>query len=573
MTTFTYSPTNAFYVFLKDAGLFVSFNGGRALLSNGSIASISNGQITLSASSTNYVYLDMVSGVVSKNTTGFAATEIYPMAIAVTDSISITSLTDVRPDAVSTATAQSAVGGLAASSTQVPAPSPLATSPVPSGQSVFMWIQDANGNYIPYGSLNETTSGPPTAPAGSVNYSWRTWWDDSGVAGTAIRNSLFSIEHTLGHGGVTNQASLHERAFSARITNADAAFQQITQMITNYNEAELTGAPHFNGHAGGESDVSVIRASLGDSRSGNDGSFPSIIAAFSAGIVRDNAGALVSTSSGTWANYHAYVISTAGGTLTGSQAFVNFNSSGAGNTGGITGAGVYYAGFQAIAPGSRFPNNYGLTINSFGTNAADYNILSSGVNSAGTASGFNAFVGPTSLGQQIHAASSYQLDCLGAIKVKAGAGVSLIDLFGSTSGHAGISVAAAAGTPNTMQLPTTTASATTSGVSQAVVSDGGSPQQLSYQWHAPVMNASGTVQTAAKVVIGSGSLVSGTPSTLAVTLTGNAVFTNSGSYVVTVTNNTTATNGLKITQASGSSFTITGPNTVTDTVSYVAAGN
>jgi len=39
-----------------------------------------------------------------------------------------------------------------------------------------------------------------------------------------------------------------------------------------------------------------------------------------------------------------------------------------------------------------------------------------------------------------------------------------------------------------------------------------------------------------------------------------------------VSNETTAADGLKWSAVSGSSITITGPNTVTDTVSYICTG-
>lgn len=76
-----------------------------------------------------------------------------------------------------------------------------------------------------------------------------------------------------------------------------------------------------------------------------------------------------------------------------------------------------------------------------------------------------------------------------------------------------------------------------------------------------------------QVVFGSAPLVSGTPST--VTITGiSPAFTSSSSYVCIVSEATTAANNLlKVANVSGSSFTITGPNTLTDIINYVCAGN
>lgn len=590
MTTI-YSPTNAFAVFVKAAGLVVSFNGGRGLLSSGSIASVSSSAISLTANSTNYVYLDLNTGTVTNSTSAFPALNAFPMAIAVTDSISITSLTDVRPDVqssssgvinfsnlasgtntsaamvVSTGASLKSSGTGTVSANQVvisstapgTPPAPLSSNLCPTGETPFMYGLNASSQYQTLASWN-TTAAPPT-PAGSLTFCWPFQYNDSGTS--ISPNRAFSVTHVAGAGGLTSATNADESAIMGIMQNTGTG-QSFHQFLTFYGEADLSGTPTFGGHAGGEASVSVYRGNhtnAASSVTGGGGFW-----AFS-GQYEHN-GSSVPTTTGV---YHAYMSSTGGSGNQSNQIVRGFDCAGA-----FAGTETNYlaACFVATLSQPRYPSgNYGLLVNDFSTNASDFNIISVGVNSAGTASGFNNFYGPVSTGNQnVHAATGYQFDCVGAVKVKAGAGVSLIDLFGSTSGHAGISVAAAAGTPNPLQLPITTSTATTSGVSQALVSDGASPQQLAYQWHAPVMSASGTVQTAGKVVFGSGSLVSGSPSTLTVTLTGNAVFTNSGSYVVTAINNTTAANSLKVTQSSGSSFVITGPNTLTDTVSWIATG-
>lgn len=70
---------------------------------------------------------------------------------------------------------------------------------------------------------------------------------------------------------------------------------------------------------------------------------------------------------------------------------------------------------------------------------------------------------------------------------------------------------------------------------------------------------------------GSVALASGTPSTA--TITGMTAFASSTSYVCTLTNATTQANPVKAANVSGTSFTITGPNTVTDTINYQCVGN
>jgi hypothetical protein len=84
--------------------------------------------------------------------------------------------------------------------------------------------------------------------------------------------------------------------------------------------------------------------------------------------------------------------------------------------------------------------------------------------------------------------------------------------------------------------------------------------------------ASCALKPTPRTIIGSAPLSSGTPST--VTVTGiNPAFTSSTSYKCTLSEETDATsNPLRITYSSGSSFTITGSDKVTDTIGYVCSG-
>jgi hypothetical protein len=70
-----------------------------------------------------------------------------------------------------------------------------------------------------------------------------------------------------------------------------------------------------------------------------------------------------------------------------------------------------------------------------------------------------------------------------------------------------------------------------------------------------------------KMAFGSSTLSGGS---VTVTLTGNAVFSGSNSYVVTATD-TTAANAVKVAITSGSQFTLTG--TGTDVIFWTAIGN
>jgi hypothetical protein len=74
------------------------------------------------------------------------------------------------------------------------------------------------------------------------------------------------------------------------------------------------------------------------------------------------------------------------------------------------------------------------------------------------------------------------------------------------------------------------------------------------------------------IIFVSGTLTSGTPSTSTITFTGTAAFTSLSTYSCVVNNNTAQANPLKVTYTSGTSATITGPNTVTDAWSGVCFG-
>lgn len=75
-----------------------------------------------------------------------------------------------------------------------------------------------------------------------------------------------------------------------------------------------------------------------------------------------------------------------------------------------------------------------------------------------------------------------------------------------------------------------------------------------------------------RIIFGTVALTSATPSTAVVT--GITAFTSTSSYVCVLTNMTNAANNiLKVVNTSTTSFTITGPNTITDTIAYQCIGN
>lgn len=85
---------------------------------------------------------------------------------------------------------------------------------------------------------------------------------------------------------------------------------------------------------------------------------------------------------------------------------------------------------------------------------------------------------------------------------------------------------------------------------------------------------SSTAQNGSHMVYGNVALATGSPSTASITGISPA-FTSASTYSCTVNDQTTRTNQVAVLAAgyvSGSAFTITGPNTVTDTVNYQCVG-
>lgn len=78
----------------SSTGRTWKYYGGR-LPGGGGTVTIADGSLTLSASATNYIEADPVSGVVSANTTGFTAGKIW-LYSAICDASTVTAWTDYR---------------------------------------------------------------------------------------------------------------------------------------------------------------------------------------------------------------------------------------------------------------------------------------------------------------------------------------------------------------------------------------------------------------------------------------------------------------------------------------------
>lgn len=328
--------------------------------------------------------------------------------------------------------------GLIISPAGIPAPSPLASVACPVGQNPFEYILKADSTYQDVASLDATTVSPPTSPAGTINNCWRTWWNDAGVAMPGGKNRFVSIYHVPGLGGInSNAGAFDESAFSAQMSNTGSE-QTFRQLLTQYNELQLVGAPTFVGTAGSEDNAASLRINLTDNRTG--GTSINKITAIDGVAFQNSTTAPVYASCGNggcFTGVTGQVDALVAAAFTGSPIFEAFLAKG-NNSGASTGAG--FIGFHAKAPTTRFSTfNAGVDSDNYGTNANDYDFVGSGVNSSGTPAGFNAFVGPTFFGNQAHVTAGYQIESLGAFKIKAAAGVRQIDLFGSTSGSCGLS--------------------------------------------------------------------------------------------------------------------------------------
>jgi len=138
-----YAPTNG-------GGLVLNISSGTTFC-NTTISETSATTITLTDNSTNYVYLNFASNcAVTANTTSFATTRQFPIAVVITSNGKITNIDDVR----SFFTSGTGGGGTIVA--------PGATTDVPYNCSGILC---ANGNFTTDGNGNATFSGTIAAPS------------------------------------------------------------------------------------------------------------------------------------------------------------------------------------------------------------------------------------------------------------------------------------------------------------------------------------------------------------------------------------------------------------------------
>jgi hypothetical protein len=210
-----------------------------------------------------------------------------------------------------------------------------------------------------------------------------------------------------------------------------------------------------------------------------------------------------------------------------------FSVNGAASTPGLTISGTPFSGGSTTTTFPQFYINSGTAPTSFST--------------AGTMLGLNS---PSGFGGN-------------AIDVHANGGGTLFKVSGSgaVTTTSNFTSSVATGTAPLVVTSTTT-------VPNLTVSN-----HPKAQFCGTTSSCSATAETSPQIVYGSAPLVTGTPST--VTITGiSPAFTSSTSYKCTVSDSTSVANALfQVTYVSGSSFTITGGNALTDTVAYICVGN
>ncbi|KVD37863.1 beta strand repeat-containing protein [Burkholderia ubonensis] len=138
-------------------GLTWGYYGGNFVDNTGANHAIANGTITLTASTTNYIYANATTGAVSVNTTGFPGGSV-PLYSVVTNASTATSYTDYRsyqPSATGGGTGTVTSVGLTAPSQFTVSGSPVTSS----GTLTFAW-GNQTANYV----LAGPTSGGAAAP-------------------------------------------------------------------------------------------------------------------------------------------------------------------------------------------------------------------------------------------------------------------------------------------------------------------------------------------------------------------------------------------------------------------------
>jgi hypothetical protein len=141
------------------SGLTWGYYGGSFVDSTATLHAIANGTVTLTASTTNYLYADPTTGALSANTTGFPAGKIPLYAIVVGTS-TVTSYTDWRSYQPSAVTPGGGGGTVTSVGLSAPAQFSVSGSPVTGSGNLTLTWANQNANYVFAGPASGAAAAP-----------------------------------------------------------------------------------------------------------------------------------------------------------------------------------------------------------------------------------------------------------------------------------------------------------------------------------------------------------------------------------------------------------------------------
>lgn len=331
------------------------------------------------------------------------------------------------------------------------------------GLNAYAWTPLSDGTYAEQKCIDTVTA--TVSPQNVDLIARKTFFNDSMAGGQPGKNAFVSLDHTL---GVGTDPTIQDRAWWMLVQTPAGDSGTRKSMAGLQIEMDYNGTVVFS--PGPDSEASALSLQVADFHTTNLTSPALGTNAIRASYFRESGAGWYNSPQAVFNGQFDNLSNVAGN----SQAMAIFTAKWSDDqnlTTAIPVIGFYNRGFT-----NRFSANIGFDSINMGTSTNDYDLVMEGVNSAGAAAGFSAFVGPVALGQQIHAAAGFQFDVLGKVKIKQSASASpALTLFGITGGSAGLGVADNAGSPNTLNLPTATGAN-----GQCLVTDGGNPQQLSW---------------------------------------------------------------------------------------------
>ena len=300
------------------------------------------------------------------------------------------------------------------------APTPVGTNTCPAAMNVAGWTQNASGTYETQFAVDTSLTIPA---AGDTRYG------SPGIL-TFCRPVIFNSTGTANPGGARNGQAFNIYGNFDLFTNSgflvqseyinsvsDSQTYTTGNLNSYYSELELNGTPTMSA----VTFLSTYRARMDDNKTG--GSKPRVWSVYQGDtektavydITNCTAGINGFSNGPCYSIFYGQVAANVGVNEDETGATYDVFSGGtkdAGNHALNATGNVFHALVQG-STGNRFVNSNGFLSEDFGTAAGYYNFLSKGVNAAGTPSGYNAFVGPISLGSTTHPTSGIQVDVSG----------------------------------------------------------------------------------------------------------------------------------------------------------------